>query len=114
MCPALTDTVFAASSTQRLLVSDTANNTIYALSGPFKAGTAYASIGSTNSIDSVDLTTGAVTSISSGLFAANASPHGEAFVPAAVPEASTTISLGLLLTLGLGGLLVQSRRRKQA
>lgn len=31
--------------------------------------------------------------------------------PAAVPEASTTVSLGLLLTLGLGGLMLGARRR---
>lgn len=33
---------------------------------------------------------------------------------APVPEASTTVSLGLLLALGFGGLLVASRRRKAA
>ena len=31
--------------------------------------------------------------------------------PAAVPEASTTVSLGLLLSLGLGGMLLTARRR---
>lgn len=31
--------------------------------------------------------------------------------PAAVPEASTTVSLGLLLTLGLGGLAVARKKR---
>jgi len=31
--------------------------------------------------------------------------------PAAVPEASTTLSFGLLLVLGGGGLLVAKRRR---
>jgi len=35
-------------------------------------------------------------------------------VPAAVPEASTTVSLGLLLALGLGGLAVVRRRKAQA
>jgi len=30
---------------------------------------------------------------------------------AAVPEASTTLSFGLLLTLGLGGLALEARRR---
>ena len=34
------------------------------------------------------------------------------FAPAAVPEASTTISLGLLLALGLGGVTVSARRRE--
>lgn len=32
-------------------------------------------------------------------------------VPAAVPEASTTVSLGLLLALGLGGLAIARRKR---
>lgn len=32
----------------------------------------------------------------------------------AVPEASTTVSLGLLLTLGLGGLIVGARKRRKA
>jgi hypothetical protein len=32
--------------------------------------------------------------------------------PAAVPEASSAVSLGLLLCLGLGGAAVSSRRRK--
>jgi hypothetical protein len=32
--------------------------------------------------------------------------------PPAVPEASTTVSLGLLLALGLGGVVVSARRRK--
>jgi len=35
-------------------------------------------------------------------------------IPAAVPEASTTVSLGLLLALGLGGLAVVGRRKAQA
>lgn len=33
---------------------------------------------------------------------------------AAVPEASTTLSFGFLLTLGLGGLALEARRRKTA
>ena len=32
--------------------------------------------------------------------------------PAAVPEASTTVSFGLLLALGLGGLVVSAKRKK--
>ena len=42
-------------------------------------------------------------------------PAGLAFgpsSPAAVPEASTTVSLGLLLSLGLGGMVVAAKRRK--
>ena len=34
--------------------------------------------------------------------------------PAAVPEASSVVSLGLLLALGLGGAVISSRRRKMA
>ncbi len=34
--------------------------------------------------------------------------------PAAVPEASTTASLGLLLTLGLGGLAIAKKRKQSA
>ena len=51
----------------------------------------------------------------------NGSPNGRGIVagslavtPAAVPEASTTASLGLLLTLGLGGLAVAAKRKKGA
>lgn len=32
--------------------------------------------------------------------------------PAAVPEASTTVSLGLLMVLGMGGMVVAAKRRK--
>ncbi len=35
-------------------------------------------------------------------------------VPAAVPEASTTVSFGLLLALGLGGMVVAAKRKKGA
>ncbi len=38
-------------------------------------------------------------------------PNGGA-LPPAVPEASTTVSLGLLLALGMGGLIVASKRKK--
>jgi len=50
----------------------------------------------------------------SGGFSPNMSVSGLAFAPSApspVPEASTTVSLGLLLALGLGGLVVSRRRR---
>ncbi len=98
----LDDTAFASSGDQRLLVADTANNTIYALQGSFQAGGTYGSIGSTNSVDFIDPTTGVSTSITDGLFAANASPHGLLFVPAAVPEPSslTLMAIGALAGLG--------------
>ena len=37
-----------------------------------------------------------------------------AFTTAAVPETSTMVSLGLLLALGLGGVIVAARRKKQS
>jgi hypothetical protein len=97
----LDDTVIASSSGQRLLVADTANNTIYALQGPFQVGGAYASLSSTNSVDFVDLTTGISTSITDGLFAPNASPHSLAFV-ASVPEPSSLIFSMISVLAGLG------------
>ena len=42
-------------------------------------------------------------------------PSFLAFSPApAVPEASTTVSLGLLLALGMGGMVVAAKRKKRA
>jgi hypothetical protein len=35
-------------------------------------------------------------------------------LPAAVPEASTTVSFGLLLALGMGGMIVAARKKKRA
>ncbi len=111
----LDDTVFAPSAASSLLVADTKNNAIYEVTGPFTPGGVYSSIGSTNTLDSVDLSTGIATSISTGLFPSNASPHGLGFLPAAaVPEASTTISFGLLVALGLGGLAVARKKAARA
>ena len=50
----------------------------------------------------------------SGGFRPNMSVSGLAFAPSApspIPEAATTVSMGLLLALGLGGLVVSRRRR---
>ena len=105
------DTVFASSAAGSLLVADTKNNVIYKVTGPFEVGGAYSAIGSTNSLDSLNFTTGVATSISDGLFLSGASPHGLAFLPAAVPEASTTVSLGLLLVLGLGGMAAAKKKK---
>lgn len=110
----LDDTVFAPSAGSSLLVADTKNNVIYKVTGPFQAGGAYSSIGSTKSLDFVDLNTGIATSISGGLFQDSSIPHGLGFLPAAVPEASTTLSFGLLLMLGLGGLAVAARKKSAA
>jgi hypothetical protein len=98
----LDDTVFPSSTNQRLLVADTANNTVYAVSGPFQLGGAYATIGSTNSVDYVNLTTGVSTPISNGLFLANASPHGLAFIPTVVPEPSALVMSTISALTGLG------------
>ena len=57
-------------------------------------------------------------SANDNLFGDNANPNNDfgveiSYVPSApVPEASTTISLGLLLVFGMGGLAVSIRRRK--
>jgi hypothetical protein len=106
----LDDTVFASSSDQRLLVADTANNTVYALQGPFQPGGAYASLSSTNSVDSVNLTTGVSTSISDGLFLANASPHGLAFVASAVPEPSALVMSMISVVAGLVCYRIRGKR----
>ena len=46
----------------------------------------------------------------------NSDGQTDAFLltPQAVPEASSTVSLGILLTLGIGGVLMSARRRKTA
>ena len=106
----LDDTVFPTSSNQRLLVADSVNITVYALQGLFQVGGAYAFINSTNSVDSVDLMTGVSTPISDGLFAANASPHGLAFVPAAVPEPSTLVMSMISVLAGLGCYRLRHKR----
>jgi hypothetical protein len=106
----LDDTVFASRSDQRLLVSDTANNTVYAVDGPFQVGGAYGSISSTHSVDFINLTTGLSTSISDGLFQANASPHGLAFVASAVPEPSALVMS--MISLGAGLVCYRLRRKR--
>ncbi|MGI4790252.1 MAG: LamG domain-containing protein [Janthinobacterium lividum] len=40
--------------------------------------------------------------------------YASADVPAAVPEASTTVSFGLLLALGMGGVVIAARKKKAA
>ena len=67
--------------------------------GEFQGATgAFADQGVANSTDSAD----------------RASVTGTITVPAAVPEASTTVSLGLLLALGLSGMAVTARKKKNA
>jgi len=58
---------------------------------------------------------GAVTLMSSAPGVAFTPQGGApAILPPAVPEASTTVSLGLLLALGMGGLVVAAKRKKRA
>jgi hypothetical protein len=109
----LDDAISPLSSNQRLLVSDTANNTVYALEGPFQVGATYASISSTNSVDLVNLTTGVSTPISDGLFAADASPHGLAFV-SSVPEPSSLVLSIISVLAGLGCYGLRPRRTATA
>jgi hypothetical protein len=105
----LDDAISPSNSDQRLLVADTANNTVYALQGPFQVTGTYASISSTGSVSSVDLTTGVSTSITDGLFAANASPHGLLFV-ASVPEPSTLVLSAISVLAGLIGIGLRRKR----
>ena len=60
-------------------------------------------------VGALDLTTGDLTAIATGF----SGPHGMAFLPdAPVPEASTTLSFGLLLLLGFGGAVVSTRKKR--
>ena len=104
----LDDAEFAGNGAKTLLVADTANNTIDAVTGNFTPGALYASIGSTHSLDLV-IRAPALTTQITGLFPANASPHGLAFLPAAaaVPEPRPFALLGL----GLLALPFCARRR---
>ncbi len=102
------DTVFT-SGPGTLLVSATKDNAVYAIQGAFNDGV-FSAANDAGIVGALDPATGSLTAIATGLGA----PHGLAFLPAAapVPEASTTVSLGLLLALGLGGVVVSARRKK--
>ncbi len=104
------DTIFTGGKTGTLLVSDTNSNTIYAISGPF-TGSVFSAGPDTGLVGGLDLTTGDLSPIVTGF----AAPKGMAFLPAAaVPEASTTVSFGLLLMLGLGGAAVSAKKKAHA
>lgn len=85
--------------------------TVYGLADT--GGTLYA-INTTGSIFSVNTATAAGTLMATYNGATVGSVYAAAaqLSPAPVPEASTTVSLGLLLTLGLGAVVVSARRRK--
>ena len=57
---------------------------------------------------------GAVTLMSSAPSVAFTPQGGAPAILPAVPEASTTVSLGLLLALGMGGIVVAGKRNKRA
>ena len=102
------DTVFPGGKAGTLLVSDTNSNNIYAIHGPFD-GSAYSAGPDVGIVASLDTTTGALTPIVTGFTA----PKGMGFLPSApVPEASTTVSFGLLLMLGLGSAVVAARKKR--
>jgi hypothetical protein len=103
------DVVFNSSRDQRLLVADTANNTIYSITGPFQQGGYYGSIGSTNSVDFIDPTTGVSTPITAGLLPDNAAPHGLLFIKA-VPAPPSLVLLGIGAIAGLGGRRIRRGR----
>ena len=103
------DTIFPGGKAGTLLVSDTNSDTVYAIHGPF-AGSAYSAGPDTGIVGALDLTTGDLTPIVTGFTA----PKGMAFLPAAVPEASTTVSFGLLLLLGLGGAVVSAKKKTRS
>ena len=104
------DTIYAPAKTSGLLVADPNNNTIYKLQGDFTPGAYYGSVGTTGSVDLINLSTGLSTPITTGLLPTDANPHGLGFLPAAVavPEASPLALLGL----GLLALPYCARRRK--
>ena len=105
------DTTFAPAGTSGLLVADPHDNTVYKLQGNFTPGDYYGSVGTTGSVDLIDLNSGLSTPITTGLLPTGANPHGLAFLPAAaVPEAPPAALLGL----GLLALPLCARRRRTA
>lgn len=102
------DTVFTQGQAGTLLVSSTGSNSVYAITGTFTGGV-FSAANDAGIVGSLDLANGDLTPIATGF----SSPHGLAFIPA-VPEASTTVSFGLLLMLGLGGMVIAARKKASA
>lgn len=103
------DTLFAPSADAELLVSSTGSNTVYAIqSDSFIPGGAYSASDSSNFVGMLNVNTGILTPIVSGLD----NPHGEAFIPL-ISTAPEPGSILLMATgaLGLLALVWRERRR---
>jgi hypothetical protein len=97
----LDDSAYATASSGIFYLADTQNNRILAIQvSGLTVGSLYASVGSLNAVASVDLSTGNLTPLVSGLNA----PHGLAFVP--TPEPATAL-------LWLGGLAAMAALRQR-
>lgn len=96
---------------QGTLIGTSTYGTVYGLADT--GGTLYG-VNTTGSVFSVNTTTaaGTLTATYNVVTAGTVYAAAAQLSPAPVPEASTTLSLGLLLMLGLGGAVVSARRRK--
>jgi hypothetical protein len=102
------DTVFAKGGQQPLLFSDRSSGKIYELTGKFGAGQAISAADSANLIAALDLKSGELTPLVSGLD----SPHGEAFLnepTSGVPELGTWA----MMQLGFGLVAIRLRHRDE-
>lgn len=102
------DTVFAPKTPSNLLVADTKNNAIYAISGDFTAGSAFSAVSDLGFIGLSNLQTGDITPFVTGL----GSPHGLAFQSTGVPEPSD-IAGSLAFGLVLGGLALKRHKQQK-
>jgi hypothetical protein len=98
------DTAFAAGGLQRMLFTDRGSGIVYALTGNFGAGQAISAADTLNQIVLVDQSTGAFTTVVSGLNG----PHGEAFLTSVVPEPATWS----MIIVGLCGVGLLLRRHR--
>ncbi len=83
----------------------------------FVTGTYNAPSSAPSFLDSLSLKSGDVVDFAvgygaNGNFSDDSTGISATLMPAAVPEASSVVSLGVLMSLGLGGLAVSARRRK--
>ena len=86
------DTAFAGGGDSTLLVADKGSGTVFAITGPFGAGTAFSAAagnpGQSSFVGQLNLATGSLTPIVTGLI----NPGGEAFL--AVPEPASLVLVG--------------------